>query len=433
MKRLFLAAAFLIILAGSSRADDLRAIADRYADDGDAEAARAALDNAKATPEALLAALRAPRELAPGYKAGEQKTALTDDHDTKTDLFSLLPPEEEVKAAAKDGGLTCMVVLHGLGGNGKQFLSLAKRLAPKERCVILSPTAQKLPQGLENDDVPIFDIGVPHWWAYKTPRSFPLEALRQARRSLPIDPDKVVLLGYSMGGFGTWNIGLRYPDRFAGIAPCAGGLSRREMFVEKDVVAREILPNARYLNPWFTHGDADSTVPVALDRRLHAALDSLEIPHTYEEVKGGSHILPLATGGGNADNLARYIATRHRNPAPETLEYVSQGEWQDGAYWLRVGRRAKKDGTITLRGAVNKAQNAVAIEVEGPAQAVDVYLDERLLDLSKPVTLSVKGQSPRTITATPDLGAILDSWRSREDPKLVYQARVRVELRKIFR
>ena len=57
----------------------------------------------------------------------------------------------------------------------------------------------------------------------------------------------------------------------------------------------------------------------------------------------------------------------------------------------------------------------------------------RLLDLSKPVTVAVKGQTPWRGTVKPDFAAVLESWRSREDPKLVYPARVRVELGKQFR
>lgn len=41
-------------------------------------------------------------------------------------------------------------------------------------------------------------------------------------RKDPIDLRRVVLKGFSMGGAGTWHIGLRHPDRFAVIQPGAG-------------------------------------------------------------------------------------------------------------------------------------------------------------------------------------------------------------------
>src|SRR5205085_1737719 len=37
------------------------------------------------------------------------------------------------------------------------------------------------------------------------------------------DPDRVYLTGLSMGGFGTWALAARHPDKFAAIAPICGG------------------------------------------------------------------------------------------------------------------------------------------------------------------------------------------------------------------
>ncbi len=39
----------------------------------------------------------------------------------------------------------------------------------------------------------------------------------------PIDTDKVTLTGISMGGFGTWEFAMTYPEMFAAIAPICGG------------------------------------------------------------------------------------------------------------------------------------------------------------------------------------------------------------------
>src|SRR5205814_1606710 len=38
----------------------------------------------------------------------------------------------------------------------------------------------------------------------------------------PVDRKRVVLRGFSMGGAGTWHIGLHHPDRLCVIGPCAG-------------------------------------------------------------------------------------------------------------------------------------------------------------------------------------------------------------------
>lgn len=48
------------------------------------------------------------------------------------------------------------------------------------------------------------------------------EAIEAACRNYPIDRDRIVLRGMSMGGTGTWHLGLKHPSRFVAIAPYCG-------------------------------------------------------------------------------------------------------------------------------------------------------------------------------------------------------------------
>ncbi len=65
-----------------------------------------------------------------------------------------------------------------------------------------------------------------------------------------IDKKFITITGISMGGFGTWEMGITYPDLFAAIAPvCGGGMSWRAGLL-KDVPI------------WAFHGDCDPTVPI---------------------------------------------------------------------------------------------------------------------------------------------------------------------------
>jgi predicted esterase len=49
-----------------------------------------------------------------------------------------------------------------------------------------------------------------------------LEAIDAVSRRYRIDPDRVVLMGFSMGGAGAWHIGAHYADRFAAVHAGAG-------------------------------------------------------------------------------------------------------------------------------------------------------------------------------------------------------------------
>ena len=76
-----------------------------------------------------------------------------------------------------------------------------------------------------------------------------------------IDPTRIYLTGFSMGGFGTWETGMKYPDRFAAIIPVAGG------YREYDPEGLKDLP------VWAFHGERDDVVPVFYSEELIASLE----------------------------------------------------------------------------------------------------------------------------------------------------------------
>lgn len=49
-----------------------------------------------------------------------------------------------------------------------------------------------------------------------------LEAIQSVQSQYKIDPDRIVLTGFSMGGAGVWHIGAHYAERFCAVAPGAG-------------------------------------------------------------------------------------------------------------------------------------------------------------------------------------------------------------------
>lgn len=64
-----------------------------------------------------------------------------------------------------------------------------------------------------------------------------------------VDKNKIALTGISMGGYGTWEMGITYPGFFSCIAPiCGGGFFWRTAELKNEKI-------------WAFHGDADKTVP----------------------------------------------------------------------------------------------------------------------------------------------------------------------------
>jgi len=71
-----------------------------------------------------------------------------------------------------------------------------------------------------------------------------------------VDPDRLYLTGFSMGGYGTWSLATLYPHRFAAIAPICGGGDWLCGFPERVCALR-------HLPVWAFHGARDPLVPLS--------------------------------------------------------------------------------------------------------------------------------------------------------------------------
>ena len=118
--------------------------------------------------------------------------------------------------------------------------------------------------------------------------------------------------GMSMGGFGAMRLGVKYPDLFSSIVAFAGGyrwpeeiaeahISVAEMFHSDPEIVREMIPetwarrNADRIRGHMAIqmyvGDKDPGLKG--NRRMHAVLEELKIPHGYREFDGIAHNLKL--------------------------------------------------------------------------------------------------------------------------------------------
>jgi predicted peptidase len=91
-----------------------------------------------------------------------------------------------------------------------------------------------------------------------------LALLDDVQKKYRVDETRVYLTGLSMGGFATWSLGLKYPERFAAIVPiCGGGDILSVLLARKGSEAA-----LRKLPVWAFHGAKDNVVPVAESERM---------------------------------------------------------------------------------------------------------------------------------------------------------------------
>jgi len=95
--------------------------------------------------------------------------------------------------------------------------------------------------------------------------------------SLPVDTRRMYVVGLSMGGFGTWDLISRWPQRFAAAVPICGGGDPGQAGPLRD------------LPLWAFHGARDSVVSVERSRQMIAALRDLGGQPRYTELPEVAH------------------------------------------------------------------------------------------------------------------------------------------------
>jgi predicted peptidase len=106
---------------------------------------------------------------------------------------------------------------------------------------------------------------IPTW----TPLIDPLnQLLDEIPANYAVDTRRIYLTGLSLGGFGTWEFALRYPQRFAAIVPIAGGYQFQSNMVPGSICKLKDLPI------WVFHGAQDTSVSVKQSQVLVDALNA---------------------------------------------------------------------------------------------------------------------------------------------------------------
>ncbi len=194
--------------------------------------------------------------------------------------YRLLSP-----AKIEDGKKYPVVLfLHGAGERGDDNEAQLKyfptwmgetKMREKHPCFVIAPQCRKGKS---------WSVGN---WGSKDSSAMPKEPTDQlkvavaildnALKTLPIDEKRVYLTGLSMGGYGSWELAMRQPERFAAVAPiCGGGDESQAERIAK-------------LPVWAWHGDDDKAVPVDRSRNMIEAIKKAGGEPKYTELKGVGH------------------------------------------------------------------------------------------------------------------------------------------------
>ena len=138
-----------------------------------------------------------------------------------------------------------------------------------------------------------------------------LSAVDAFAQEFPIDPDRIYVTGLSMGGFGTWDLITRHPEKFAAAIPVCGGGDKGKAAAAKPVAV------------WAFHGLADNVVLPVRSQDMIAGLRTAGGTAAFTEYPGVAH--DSWTMAYSEPNLLQWLfAQRRGQPAQKMTLAVSQ-------------------------------------------------------------------------------------------------------------
>lgn len=221
-----------------------------------------------------------------------------------------------------------------------------------------------------------------------------------------VDPDRIYLMGYSAGGDGVYQLAPRMADRFAAAAMMAG---------HPNDAAADGLRNLPFM---IFMGGKDgaykrNTVAAAWGERLDALRDA--DPDGYE------HLVTIYPDKGHwmdrEDRAALpWMAARTRDPWPKSVVWRQSSRTHGRFYWLAVDAASARKGQ-TLRATVDGQQ--IAIDAAGAADLnhLTLRLSDHLLDLDRPIRVTVNGATVFEGNVERSVEAIHKSLQQRVDPR----------------
>jgi len=154
----------------------------------------------------------------------------------------------------RDGKWPLVIFLHGAGERGRDLEVVRKIGLPKQ---ISLGDASPVGTAVLNSFI-LASPQCPANCGWEPERIMGL--IEHLGKEFAVDPDRIYLTGFSMGGCGTWATACQYPERFAAIAPLAGGGDPTAAETLKDMLIRAF------------HGAEDETVPLESSRKMVEAV-----------------------------------------------------------------------------------------------------------------------------------------------------------------
>jgi transglutaminase-like putative cysteine protease/pimeloyl-ACP methyl ester carboxylesterase len=301
-------------------------------------------------------------------------------------------------------GWGLVIAMHGGGGVPKQvnddqwrIMQRYYRDHPEARgylyCALRAPT----------DD----------WNGFYTGYFYPVleQLIRQFVVCDGVDPDRVVAIGYSHGGYGAFAVGPKLPHRFAAVHSSAAAPTDGQSLPDG-------LHSLRF--SWMVGGRDTAYGRRERCEAFAAQVAALQKSHPGRYPCSFTLVEDCGHGGLPDRDLLATLLTHERQPLPSEVRWRPSDQTVRDHYWLRVTEPAVSQQVVAAI-----AGQQLVLQLEG-VDAIEVWLDARLVGMDGDLEV-VLGNRTRRFTPEPSLGTLCRTMAQRGDPRLAASWVLRLE------
>ena len=244
-----------------------------------------------------------------------------------------------------------------------------------------------------------------------------VRVIQLAKEKFKVDENRVYLMGDSMGGWGTWNVGTRHPELFAALAPIFGGVDYHSQLTEEAL--GKLTPLERYFqdkqSSWSTadsllnmpilvlHGDVDQAVNVEYSRYGVRMLERWGYDIRYVEFPGYGHEdLNYWT------NIFNWFLQHRREAHPSRVRIRSAELKNASAYWAKIEQAASPREFMVVDAEIVDT-NTIRLDSQN-VLSVTLSPGSSQIDPAKPVKVIWNGENHKVTSQSGQLKLLAHSY-----------------------
>jgi hypothetical protein len=202
--------------------------------------------------------------------------------------------------------------------------------------------------------------------------------LKDVAADFNIDPLRIYGTGFSFGGHTSLTMAWRFPDMFAAIAPICSDLRDGST------------PNVKQLKntpALLLHGTHDDFLESGT--KVFNMMKEAGCAVQFETYEGGHDPVPFRN---NVKRIVDFFEQHVLEPFPRHVTHIIEHKRYSRAYWVDAKLVKDGDAKAVFDVRVNEG-NRIVVEAGDEIAELDLYLNDKLVEMGKPVTVEYGGKT----------------------------------------